>query len=135
MLDNKFRSPKLAVDIIIEYKGAIVLIKRKNPPFGWALPGGFVEYGETVEMAARREAKEETGLTIGNLRQFHVYSEPKRDPRGHCVSVVFTGKGKGKLKAKSDAQATGLFTKDTLPKEIAFDHKKILRDYFQSLRL
>ncbi|MEO0115069.1 MAG: NUDIX hydrolase, partial [candidate division WOR-3 bacterium] len=74
------KSPNLTVDIIIDYDGKIVLIKRKNPPFGWALPGGFVDYGETVENAAIREAKEETGLDLKELKQFHVYSDPNRDP-------------------------------------------------------
>ncbi len=127
-----FKFPRLTVDIIIEFKGKIVLIKRKNPPFGWAIPGGFVEYGETVESAAKREAKEETGLRVINLRQFRVYSDPKRDPRGHTVSVVFTAQGKGEMKAKDDAKEIGLFTKDNLPAPLAFDHKKILRDYFNS---
>ncbi|MEO0102377.1 MAG: NUDIX hydrolase [candidate division WOR-3 bacterium] len=124
--------PKLAVDIIIEYQGKIVLIKRKNYPFGWALPGGFVEYGETVEKAARREAKEETGLSVINLKQFHTYSDPKRDPRFHCVSVVFTAQGRGKIRARSDAKEVGLFAPDTLPREITFDHRRILADYFRA---
>ncbi len=127
---KKKPSPRLAVDVIIEYKGKIVLIERKNYPFGWALPGGFVEYGETVEKAARREAKEETGLVVCDLRQFHVYSQPTRDLRCHCVSVVFTAKGKGKIRAKSDAKRVGLFGKENLP-FLAFDHKKILLDYFR----
>ena len=128
------KSPKLTVDIIINIDGKIILIKRKNPPYGWALPGGFVDYGETVENAVSREVKEETSLDLKNLKQFHVYSEPNRDPRGHNISVVFTAQGIGEPKAKDDAKEIGLFSKSDLPKEIAFDHKKILFDYYQSQR-
>jgi ADP-ribose pyrophosphatase YjhB (NUDIX family) len=124
------KSPKLTVDIIINIEGKIILIKRKNPPYGWALPGGFVDYGETVEHAAIREAKEETSLDLKNLKQFHVYSEPNRDPRGHNISVVFTADGIGEPKAADDAKEIGLFCQNDLPDEIAFDHKKILFDYF-----
>lgn len=124
--------PRLTIDIIIEYKKQIVLVKRKNPPFGWALPGGFVKYGETVEASAIREAKEETGLKLKELKQFYVYSDPKRDPRGHTVTVVFTAKGFGIPFASSDAKKIGLFKKNDLPKKIAFDHRKILNDYYKS---
>ncbi|MFH1642691.1 MAG: NUDIX hydrolase [Nanoarchaeota archaeon] len=123
-------SPSLAVDIIIRFGKGIVLIKRKNKPFGWAIPGGFVDYGETVENTARREAKEETNLDLLNLKQFHVYSDPQRDPRGHTISIIFTADGKGDLLAGDDAENAGIFTKETLPK-LAFDHNKILIDYFQ----
>lgn len=126
------KRPYLTVDIIIEYQNGIILIERKNPPYGWSIPGGFVDYGETVEEAAMREAKEETSLELDNLNQFHVYSDPSRDPRGHTVSVVFTAKGKGILKASSDAKGVGVFTKDNLPDNIAFDHFKILHDYFKT---
>uniref|UniRef100_A0A7C6EBB7 NUDIX hydrolase n=1 Tax=candidate division WOR-3 bacterium TaxID=2052148 RepID=A0A7C6EBB7_UNCW3 len=126
------QSPRLTVDIIINISTRIVLIKRKNPPYGWALPGGVVNYGETVEAAAIREAKEETGLDLSELKQFYVYSDPNRDPRGHNVSVVFTAVGIGKPKASDDAKEIGLFSPDDLPKEIAFDHRKILSDYFKS---
>ena len=122
---------RLTVDCIIDINSKIVLIERKNPPYGWALPGGFVDEGETVEDAVRREMKEETNLSLENLKQFHVYSNPGRDPRGHTVSVVFTANGIGELKAQDDAKEIGLFREDTLPDEIAFDHKKILDDYFQ----
>jgi ADP-ribose pyrophosphatase YjhB (NUDIX family) len=128
------KSPKLTVDIIINIKGKIILIKRKNPPYGWALPGGFVDYGETVENAAIREAKEETSLVLKNLKQFHVYSELNRDPRGHNISVVFTAEGIGMPKAADDAKEIGLFSRDDSPKDIAFDHRKILDDYFKSSR-
>jgi len=125
---------RLTVDCIIEIDGKIVLIKRKNPPFGWAIPGGFVEEGETVEEAVRREMDEETNLSLRNLEQFHVYSDPSRDPRGHTVSVVFTAKGGGIAKAKDDAKELALFTEDDLPGNISFDHKKIISDYFLSKR-
>lgn len=125
------RQPRLAVDIIIEYGDGIILIKRKNPPYGWAIPGGFVDYGETVEESAKREAKEETSSDIEKLRQFRVYSDPNRDPRGHTVSIVFTARATGTPKASDDAKELGVFKKDNLPAEIAFDHRKILNDYFQ----
>jgi len=98
------RKPGLAVDCIILIDGKVLLIHRRNPPHGWALPGGFVEYGETVEDAVRREMKEETGLDLADLRQFRVYSDPARDPRGHVVSVVFAARGIGKPEAGDDAK-------------------------------
>lgn len=124
------KQPRVTVDIIIEIENGIVLIKRKNPPYGWAIPGGFVDYGESLENAAVREAKEETGLDIADLRQFHTYSEPGRDPRGHTISTVFIAKAKDKPEANDDAADIGIFTKDNLPEEIVFDHRKILEDYF-----
>ncbi|MBI5188553.1 MAG: NUDIX hydrolase [Nitrospirae bacterium] len=124
------RNPIPTVDIIIEYNGGIVLIKRKNPPEGWALPGGFVDYGESLESAAVREAKEETGLDVELLRQFHTYSDPKRDPRHHTITTVFIAKAKGRAVAGDDAKAIGIFNKDTMPEQIAFDHRDILNDYF-----
>lgn len=128
MHDHK--GPKLTVDAIIEYQGGIVLIKRKYPPPGWAIPGGFVEYGETLEAAAIREAKEETGLDIELLRQMHTYSDPSRDPRHHTVSTIFIARGTGVLKADDDALEAGVFKRDTLLGDIAFDHRDILDDYF-----
>ena len=127
-----YQQPGLAVDVIIKIDNKIVLIKRKNPPFGWALPGGFVELGESVENAALRETKEETGLDLINLKQFHVYSQPDRDPRRHTVSIVFTANGQGLPNAADDALEIRLFTVDTLPMELAFDHKQILEDYKNS---
>ncbi len=123
------RNPLLTVDIIIETMGGIVLIRRKNPPHGWALPGGFVDYGESVETAARREAEEETGLILSNLHQFHTYSDPARDPRHHTVSVVFTASASATPVGADDAAEAGIFTVDDLPAPIAFDHEKILSDY------
>ena len=130
MAEN-FRNPLLTVDIIIEV-GAdqIVLIERKNPPHGWALPGGFVDYGESVEQAARREAKEETSLDVALTEQFHTYSDPGRDPRQHTVSTVFIATAGSAPRGADDAKAARLFRQDNLPAPLVFDHAEILRDYF-----
>jgi 8-oxo-dGTP diphosphatase len=127
--NDQYRRPRLTVDIVIELADRIVLIKRRNPPLGWAIPGGFVDYGETLEAAAAREAREETSLELRNLRQFHVYSDPARDPRHHTVSVVFTAQGIGVPRAADDACELGLFDPQSLPDPIAFDHRRILADY------
>lgn len=125
------RRPALTVDLIIELPGqGIVLIRRRHPPHGWALPGGFVEYGESLERAAVREAREETSLEVELVRQLHTYSAPGRDPRGHAVSTVFVARASGRPQAQDDAEAVGVFTRETLPAEIAFDHRVILEDYF-----
>ena len=124
------RNPVPTVDIIIEINGGIILIKRKNPPIGWALPGGFVDYGESLENAAIREAKEETTLDITLKKQFHAYSDPNRDPRHHTITIVFIAEGFGIPKAEDDAKEIGIFTRDSLPDPIVFDHKTILIDYF-----
>ena len=126
-----YQNPIPTVDIIIEIvsKG-IVLIKRKNPPYGWAIPGGFVDYGESLEEAAIREAKEETNLDVKLIKQFHTYSDPQRDPRHHSISTAYIAKAKGIPKAKDDAIEVGIFTESNLPEEIAFDHRSILKDYF-----
>jgi len=121
----------VTVDAIIEIEDGIVLIKRKNPPYGWAIPGGFVDYNESLETAVKREAKEETGLDLFDLRQSHTYSESGRDPRGHTVSTVFIAKGKGNPVASDDAADLKIVTKDSLPEDMAFDHRKILEDYFK----
>lgn len=126
------KNPVPTVDIIIRYQRGIILIKRKNPPFGWALPGGFVDYGESLEDAAVREAKEETSLDISCLTQFHTYSDPGRDPRQHTISTVFLAKGSGTLKPDDDAIDAAVYTDRSLPEELAFDHKAIIRDYFNS---
>jgi len=126
-----YRNPLLAVDIVIEVPGeGIILIERQNPPFGWAIPGGFVDYGETLEAAARREAREETGMEVVDLKQFHAYSDPKRDLRAHTVSVVFTAIGRGVPQAADDAKNLQIFPLDRLPEGLAFDHALILSDYF-----
>ncbi len=126
-----FKNPFPTVDIIIEYGKGIVLIKRKNPPLGWAIPGGFVDYGETLENAAVREAKEETGLDVRLIRQMHTYSSPDRDPRFHTISTVFVAKGEGEPRAGDDAKEIEIFDRDTLPDRLVFDHRKILEDYFR----
>jgi ADP-ribose pyrophosphatase YjhB (NUDIX family) len=123
------RNPLPTVDAIIEFGGGIVLVERRNPPHGWALPGGFVDYGESVEEAVVREAREETGLALRDLRQFHVYSDPRRDCRGHAITTVFVARGEGPLRAADDAKAVRVFHADELPNEIAFDHREILGDY------
>ncbi|HBO83728.1 MAG: NUDIX hydrolase [Deltaproteobacteria bacterium GWC2_42_11] len=130
-MQNKYRNPIPTVDIIMEMSGGgIVLIERKNPPYGWAIPGGFVDYGESLEHAARREAEEETSLKVKLICQLHTYSDPKRDPRFHTISTVFVAQADGIPKAKDDTKGIGVFTEDNLPKPIVFDHKKILSDYF-----
>lgn len=124
------RNPYLTVDAIIETPGGIVLIRRKNPPHGWALPGGFVDYGESVEHAAKREALEETGLDVTLVRQFHTYSDPARDPRHHTVSVVFLATATSTPVGGDDAAEARVFAPDNLPEPIVFDHGRILADYF-----
>jgi ADP-ribose pyrophosphatase YjhB (NUDIX family) len=128
---DKYRNPFPTVDIIIELEGQIVLIQRKNPPSGWALPGGFVDYGESLENAARREAREETSLDVKLLFQLGAYSDPGRDPRQHNISVVFVAAAEGDPRPGDDAAEIGLFKQNTLPKKLAFDHAKILGDYFE----
>jgi len=133
---RRFKNPLLTVDIIIELhqpngKQAIVLIERKNYPFGWAIPGGFVDYGESCEQAAVREAREETSLEVRALELLGVYSEPDRDPRHHTISVVYIAQAKGRPQARDDAKNLGLFTAENLPAPLAFDHARILKDYFQ----
>jgi 8-oxo-dGTP diphosphatase len=129
-----YRNPTPTVDIIIELidrrDRAIVLIERKNAPLGWAIPGGFVDYGESVETAARREAREETGLEVELIEQFHVYSDPNRDPRQHTLSVVFLATAKGEPQAADDAKNVGIFEPWQIPTNLCFDHDQILRDYF-----
>ncbi|WP_123289673.1 NUDIX domain-containing protein [Desulfosoma caldarium] len=130
----KYRQPALTVDVIIhpqDAPGRVVLIRRRNPPLGWALPGGFVDEGESLERAAQREAKEETGLDLEDLRQFRAYSEPNRDPRRHTVTVVFSATGIGRARAADDAQDLGIFSLEALPQDMAFDHRRILEDYMQ----
>jgi O-acetyl-ADP-ribose deacetylase (regulator of RNase III)/ADP-ribose pyrophosphatase YjhB (NUDIX family) len=125
--------PYTTVDCIIEIEGGIVLIQRSNPPFGWALPGGFVDYGESLEDAVRREMKEETGLELEELKQFHTYSDPARDPRFHTICTVFSAKGKGSPKAGDDASGLKIVKPDELESiQFAFDHRQILKDYLIS---
>ena len=128
---EQFKNPLPTVDVIVSIGGKVVLIRRKNPPPGWAIPGGFIDYGETAEHAAAREIREETGLDIANLTLFEVRSDPSRDPRFHTISIVYTADSAGTPRAGDDAAETGLFGPDNLPKPIAFDHAEILRDYFR----
>jgi ADP-ribose pyrophosphatase YjhB (NUDIX family) len=127
----QYRNPVLTVDIIIETPKGIVLIERRNPPYGWALPGGFVDYGETLETAARREAKEETSLDVELKSLLYVYSHPSRDPRQHTVSAVFVARAEGTPRAADDAKSLRVFKPAKLPAELAFDHRKILDDYLK----
>jgi ADP-ribose pyrophosphatase YjhB (NUDIX family) len=124
------RNPLPTVDLIIESNDGIILIKRKNPPAGWALPGGFVDYGESLEAAAIREAKEETSLEVDIVKQFHTYSDPERDPRHHTITTVFIARAKGRPSAGDDAKAAGIFRRENLPEQIAFDHREIINDYY-----
>jgi ADP-ribose pyrophosphatase YjhB (NUDIX family) len=129
----RYRNPFPTVDIIIRVKGGIVLIERKNPPYGWALPGGFVDYGESLETAAVREAKEETSLNVRLISQLGAYSDPDRDPRHHTLSVVFIAEADEMPVAADDALSAGIFTFENLPENMAFDHRKICMDYFSCL--
>lgn len=133
----EYRNPAPTVDIIIEIENdppsssppGIVLIRRNNPPYGWAIPGGFVDYGETLESAAVREAREETGLTVSLVRQFHTYSDPARDPRKHTITTVYVATARGVPAGADDAAEARVFSLDALPEEMAFDHGDILKDY------
>ncbi|MCI5141059.1 MAG: NUDIX hydrolase [Candidatus Electrothrix sp. ATG1] len=125
-----YKNPTPTVDIIIEVAEGIVLIERKNPPLGWALPGGFVDYGESFEDAAVREAKEETGLDVTLVRQFHTYSSPDRDQRQHTASTVFIATAQGIPVGADDAKQAQVFTQESLP-ELAFDHLRIILDYYE----
>jgi O-acetyl-ADP-ribose deacetylase (regulator of RNase III)/ADP-ribose pyrophosphatase YjhB (NUDIX family) len=128
------QGPFLTVDAIIEFEGGIVMIERTNPPLGFALPGGFVDYGETVEEAVKREVEEETNLQFLDFKLLGVYSDPGRDARFHTVSTVFYGKGRGKLKAASDAKNAKVYKPGSLPEKIAFDHRKIIEDYLNAAK-
>lgn len=127
---ERFPFPLLTVDCIIRNEaGHVLLIKRRFPPPGWALPGGFVDRGETLEQAVARELQEETGLTLTEARQFRAYSDPQRDRRHHVVSVIFAGKARGEPRAADDAAEVRFFPLDQLPEPMAFDHAEILRDF------
>ncbi|MCU0845359.1 MAG: NUDIX hydrolase [Spirochaetes bacterium] len=133
-MSDAYRNPATTVDIIIEISlpngnTGIVLIRRKNPPHGWALPGGFVDYGESLEAAAMREAFEETSLSVELVRQFHTYSDPRRDPRGHTISTVFIARASGAPTGADDAAEAAVFGPGELPDDMAFDHGEIIADY------
>src|SRR5262245_58362303 len=124
------KTPLVTVDIIVESAGGIVLVRRRNLPLGWALPGGFVDPGESVPQAARREAKEETGLDVELTELLGVYSDPARDPRGiYTASTVFIGRASGQPVGGDDAADARLVSLDALPQDIAFDHATIIADY------
>lgn len=132
---EEFLNPVPTVDVIIEIGDlGIVLIRRKNPPDGWALPGGFVDYGESLEEAAVREALEETSLSVTLTGQMHTYSSPLRDPRRHTITTVYTATAEGAPRAGDDAAQVGIFREDSLPSPIVFDHADILADYFRKRR-
>jgi len=123
-------TPCIAVDVIIEMANdKIVLIERKNKPFGWAIPGGFVDVGETLEHAAVREAKEETNLDVTLIELLGIYSDPKRDSRGHTISPVYIGTANGTPRAQDDAANLQVCDPRQPPGELAFDHQQILDDY------
>ncbi len=126
------RNPIPTADVIILHKDGVVLIKRKNPPYGWALPGGFIDYGETAEQAAVREAQEETGLLVADLKLFGVYSAPDRDPRCHTITIVFSAYAVESPHGGDDASEARVFPWDHLPEVMAFDHAKILSDFFHA---
>lgn len=134
--DRKKRpgNPVPTVDIIIEVRGGIVLIERRNPPIGWGLPGGFVDYGESLEDAATREAREETSLEVQLLGQLHTYSDPRRDSRQHTITTVFIASAEGQPRAGDDAKRVSIFMPDALP-PLVFDHEEIIRDYIQKKRI
>jgi ADP-ribose pyrophosphatase YjhB (NUDIX family) len=130
-LVKEFRNPYPTVDIIIKHAEGIILILRRNEPRQWAIPGGFCDYGESLEEAAVREAREETGLDVELIEQFHTYSDPRRDPRQHNITTVYIARAiGGTLWAQDDAQDIGIFSEADLPPQLAFDHDEILRDYF-----
>jgi 8-oxo-dGTP diphosphatase len=134
-MSENHRNPLPTVDIIIELSGGgVVLIERKNIPHGWALPGGFVDYGESLEAAAVREAKEETSLEVQLIEQFYTYSDPSRDPRKHTISTVYIATAQGVPRAADDAKTAGVYSENQLPKPIVFDHSRILADYFHFKR-
>ena len=130
-MSDGYRNPKPTVDILITTApDTVVLIRRKNPPHGWAIPGGFVDYGESLESAAVREAKEETGLDVTLVRQLHTYSDPARDSRHHTITTVFVATAEGAPVGDDDAAEARVFGRDDLPTPIVFDHAQILEDWF-----
>jgi len=124
----EYRNPKPTVDVLVRIGDGIVLVRRRNAPRGWALPGGFVDEGERVEAAAAREVKEETGLDVVLDALLYVYSDPRRDPRKHTMSVVFTGHASGKPRGGDDAAEARVFPLDGVP-ALCFDHDRIVEDY------
>ncbi|MGF1493719.1 MAG: NUDIX domain-containing protein [Microcoleaceae cyanobacterium] len=129
------RNPAPTVDIVIELidrpNRPIILIERKNIPYGWAIPGGFIDYGESAEAAAQREAEEETCLKVNLTEQFYVYSDPKRDARQHTLAIVFLATATGEPMAADDAKAVRIFELEEIPENLCFDHSQILQDYIR----
>ncbi len=130
-----YANPVPTVDTIIELDGRIVLIERKNPPLGLAIPGGFVDYGETVEEAAVREAREETGLEVSLKFLVGVYSDPARDARMHTISTVFAAGAQGTPEAGDDAAAVRLVDPEYIGRSLCFDHEQIIRDYLTKRKI
>lgn len=130
-----YRNPAPTVDIIIELRDRpnrpIILIERKNEPYGWAIPGGFVDYGESVENAAIREAKEEVSLNVELVEQFYVYSDPNRDKRQHTLAIVFIATATGEPQAADDATSLAIFHQWDIPTILCFDHARIMEDYWR----
>lgn len=129
MSQGRPETPRLTVDVVIETEGGIVLVRRARPPLGWALPGGFVDLGENLATAARREVKEETALDVELTELLGIYSDPKRDPRGYTVSAVFIGRAAGRPAGGDDAAEARAFPLNALPPDITFDHPTIIEDY------
>ena len=125
---TRYQNPLPTVDIAIQCSGGVVLVERKNPPFGWALPGGFVESGESLESAALRESNEETGLDVRLQEQFFTYSDPKRDPRRHTITTVYLALAEGIPTGGDDAVQARVWSWDRLPEVLCFDHGRILHD-------
>lgn len=134
MSESPYRNPYPTTDVIVETKGGIVLIERAGEPKGWALPGGFIDYGESAEDGARREVMEETGLTVVLKSLLGVYSAPDRDPRQHNLSVVYVGSAEGIPTGGDDAAQAQVFALDALPSPLCFDHERILDDYRHFLK-
>lgn len=132
---DEWKQPKITVDVLVEDPaGRILLVRRRNPPEGWAVPGGFVDVGETLEAAAVRELMEETGLAVELIGQFHTYSDPKRDPRHHTITTVFLGRPmdpKALPVAGDDALEAMFFAPEAPPTPMAFDHDRVLADFLR----
>jgi len=125
---SEHRNPFPTVDVVIACGGGLVLVRRRSPPLGWALPGGFLEWEEGLEAAAAREAREETGLEVRLTEQFFTYADPDRDPRHHTVTTVYLGEAEGIPRGGDDAREARVWPWDGLPEPLCFDHGRILRD-------
>jgi ADP-ribose pyrophosphatase YjhB (NUDIX family) len=128
---GRYNGPSVAVDVIIRLDRSILLIKRKNPPIGWAIPGGFVDLGESAEEAAKREMQEELGVRIYDISQLYTYTDPKRDTRGHIISIVYTATTSDVPVAGDDAVEFKIVDPNNLPEDlnIVFDHRIIISDF------